>query len=474
MELIGVDAFDITGLRDIYVQINSIEEWLNKDYNFNFKRTPFGNIHLMDALNNDEEIFDVVIPNSITELKEKAFYSCSSLRSVRFEEGTAVSYIKEGTFSNCTNLVSFTIPQSIEEIDDYAFNNAFRIVEVLNNSVIEDDDLIYYFSTLKNVIHSQDQTKLVLDFNGYIFYQDGIDLILVNYIGDNEDIVIPNTATKLMMYALSDRSDIKSISFADGTQIKEISYGCMEGCYELETVNIPASITRISSSAFRECPNLKNVNFAPNSQLETIFDYAFYEDTALVSINLPSSLKSIEEGAFQRCYRLRDINFENDALLNKIGSGAFRYCYSLYQFELPSNVNNIGNSAFGSCEKLVEIINKSSLNLEKGSYEYGGIAAYAKNIITDAEDSNLIKYNGHTILYKTLEETVVVAVVVNVDRIDYDYTMTPTSILSYAFSYTTLKELSFDMYKADFLQVVKGATNWRGDVETVYLIDSRL
>ena len=61
----------------------------------------------------------VRFPDSVENIGYEAFYGCNNLRSVSFGKGLAV--ISYGAFSNCENLVSVAIPESILSIRNYAF-----------------------------------------------------------------------------------------------------------------------------------------------------------------------------------------------------------------------------------------------------------------------------------------------------------------------------------------------------------------
>ena len=49
----------------------------------------------------------VWIPNSVTEIGEKAFYNCGSVKDVMI--GTCVARIDRGAFVGCTNLTTFAV-----------------------------------------------------------------------------------------------------------------------------------------------------------------------------------------------------------------------------------------------------------------------------------------------------------------------------------------------------------------------------
>jgi len=61
----------------------------------------------------------VTIPDSVINIGRKAFFYCTGLTSVTIPD--SVINIGEDTFSNCTSLASVTIPNSVVGIGDWAF-----------------------------------------------------------------------------------------------------------------------------------------------------------------------------------------------------------------------------------------------------------------------------------------------------------------------------------------------------------------
>ena len=76
----------------------------------------------------------VTIPNSVTTIRESAFYECSRLTSVTIPN--SVESIEWGTFRRCSGLTSVTIPNSVTGIADFAFEACSGLTSVtIGNSV---------------------------------------------------------------------------------------------------------------------------------------------------------------------------------------------------------------------------------------------------------------------------------------------------------------------------------------------------
>ena len=80
----------------------------------------------------------VTIPSSVTSIGKRAFSSCFGLTSVTIPEG--VTSIGESAFSACTGLTSVTIPNSVGLIREWTFSSCFSLSTVFIGSGIKTID----------------------------------------------------------------------------------------------------------------------------------------------------------------------------------------------------------------------------------------------------------------------------------------------------------------------------------------------
>ena len=73
-------------------------------------------------------ITDVVIPDSVTEIRPSAFCNCSNIKSITIPD--SVTSIEWSAFEYCESLKEITIPNSVTEIGDYAFWGCSSLTEI--------------------------------------------------------------------------------------------------------------------------------------------------------------------------------------------------------------------------------------------------------------------------------------------------------------------------------------------------------
>ncbi len=127
---IGANAFEGCSISDVYY-VGSLEEWLCIDFG-DFGGNPcycYANLYV----NSDEKVTNLVIPSTVTEIKDNAFDCCKSLISVTIPDN--VSRIGYSAFNTCRNIVSVTISNNLSNIG----GSAFAYCSSLTNVVIPEN-----------------------------------------------------------------------------------------------------------------------------------------------------------------------------------------------------------------------------------------------------------------------------------------------------------------------------------------------
>ncbi len=130
VKYIGNETFsgNFGSLRNIYYT-GTVEDWCNIEFagNYSNPQSTDNGYHRIKLHFNGELLTDLVIPDSVTEIKRNAFERCHHLKSVKI--GSGVEKIDYGAFSACVNLetVDFGENGSLTEIGDRAFSGCSKI-----------------------------------------------------------------------------------------------------------------------------------------------------------------------------------------------------------------------------------------------------------------------------------------------------------------------------------------------------------
>ena len=94
----------------------------------------------------------IAIPNSVTSIGNSAFSGCTNLTSITIPNG--ITSIEEGTFYNCTGLSSITIPNSVTSIGEKAFANCNKLNQLIVLAPVppELEDYVFYYTYPQSVV----------------------------------------------------------------------------------------------------------------------------------------------------------------------------------------------------------------------------------------------------------------------------------------------------------------------------------
>lgn len=197
-----------------------------------------------DVFSCDQTIKSITIPDSVTEIDDRAFDRCENLFHVIISD--SVEKIGRYAFSSCKGLTNITLPSNITEIDDCAFQSNIKMTS----------------------------------------------------------IVIPSSVTKIGDGAFAGCRNLTIVSLSEG--ITEIQDFVFHKCKKLMKIAIPDSITYIGKNAFHDCKELISINIP--DKVTHIDKEAFYRCDALESITIPASVTHIGERAFWGCNNLAKVN----------------------------------------------------------------------------------------------------------------------------------------------------------------------
>lgn len=423
---IGSDAFEsCKGLTR--VEISDIGSWCNVSFG-NSNANPLSITKKLYV--NNELLTDLVIPNTVTEIKNYAFYQCETLTNVEIPNSVtligdsafyrcnrltnviipdSVTSIGRSAFYWCNRLTSVVIGKSLTEINIQAFQYCLSLVEVVNKSpfiTVEKEKLSngHVGNYALAVYNSSDEfiSKLSND-KGYIIYTDGEEKLLIGYKGAETNLVFPAYVTKIHQYAFANCGELTSVVI--GNLVTEIGTGAFGNCYQLvEVVNKSPFITitkgstengRVGANALAVYDNDSQFT----SKVSNDNGYVIYtdgEEKILIGYNgteknlvLPTYLTKINSNAFIYSNRIMSVVIGDS--VTEIGSKAFQYCESLISVVIPNSVTTIGSHAFRYCDGLTNVVIPDSVT------EIDGYA------FADCENLNSVAIGGGVIGFHAFE-----------------------------------------------------------------------
>jgi hypothetical protein len=301
---------------------------------------------------NENEIKEYIIPNSVTSIGDYAFYNCSGLTSVTIPNG--VTSIGDYAFYNCSGLTSVTIPNSVTSIDYWTFDGCSGLKSI---KVPVTDYAAFCNNTIMGLIRSNIFSKPIT-----LIDVDGNEI---------KEYIIPNSVTSIGDYAFYNCSGLTSVTIPNS--VTSIGGSAFSGCSGLTSVTIPDGVTSIDVWAFNGCSGLISVAI-PNS-VTTIMDYAFQGCSGLTSVTIPNSVTSIGYSAFENCSGLTSVTIPNS--VTSIGKGAFCRCSGITSVTIPNSVTSIDSEAFQGCSGLTSVTIPNSVT-SIGNYAFDG----CENLLT--------------------------------------------------------------------------------------------
>ena len=194
---------------------------------------------------NNTLVKEIVIPDTVTEIKDLAFCGFKGVTSVTI--GDSVKSIGKGAFYNCSSLTSITIPDSVTSIGSSAFSSCASLTSV----TIPDSVKIIGDWTFLNCTSLTD-----------VYYTGDIAswCSITFQVGDG-DFELRHNANPLR-YAENfyiNGELVENITIPEGvTVIKE---NVFYGYDRLKSVTIPKSVITIYSNAFYSCDGIENVYY---------------------------------------------------------------------------------------------------------------------------------------------------------------------------------------------------------------------
>ncbi len=284
-------------------------------------------------------------------------------------EGTTYEVVSLGTVIGkpmSTGVTSINVPKSVIFIwDNVLDSEALKEITVDKNNA--------HFTSIDGVLYTKSAYTLIK----YPSAKTGVKFTTLD-----ETYVVAYSAFRDCTY-------LQELEI--GASVKTVGYGSMGRGYLNSTADevVPnnfvdgewISIRSALTGSKKITVDTQNATFKIDNKTLYDADYTHIYlilDNGISTYTFRSSVVTIGQYAFFNCYNLEALVIGDG--VESIGKKAFDACFNLSTVTLGRSLATIGDGAFSRCENLKTVLNKSCLNVVRGSSTHGGVAFYATSV----------------------------------------------------------------------------------------------
>ena len=339
----------------------------------------------------------ITLPKGLQSFWRNPFYGCNNLTDIYVDKGSETYTSIDGVLFTKdektialfpTGRTSYSIPNGVTEIGDYAF-----------------------YDCLVSKVTVPESVEAI----GFGAFMNCSSLSEIN---------VPYGVTEIDQWTFVNCTSLKAVTIPDS--LTEIGGGAFQNCRMLSDINLPDGLKNIAGSAFQGCTSLKEISI-PDS-VTTIGAQAFYDCKALKNVTLSKNITSIQYGTFANCSVLPEIDIPDGVEIigtNYYGIGAFEGCTALKKAVVPASVTSIINNSFSI---------SSSPNLTIYGYDDSYAETYAKGHSIPFVSFGRVLKGDYDISVSARDEVLSGAVTLNVKQVSstatsvsYDLTLTDSN-----------------------------------------------
>lgn len=225
----SIDArafYNCSSLTDTYYN-GTLEDWCNISFE-NMDSSPMyyaKHFYLLNDHNEYEEVTEIIIPNTITSIKNYTFYG----------------------FSNVTNIM---IPNNVTSIGDRAFSqcSSLQYNEYGNCYFLGNEENPYL--VLVKASNTSITTATISNDTRFIMAEAFLGCKSLT------SIEIPNSVTDIGVQVFDYCSQLTSVTFEEGSKLTSIGLSAFSSCSLLTSIVIPVGVTYMGNSVFKNCSSL--------------------------------------------------------------------------------------------------------------------------------------------------------------------------------------------------------------------------
>ena len=326
-----------------------------------------------------KNIDEIIIPNTISNIKPYSFYGCGSIKEISLNN---TGSIDNNAFQNSCTQYAATLVVSSNVLD--IGNEAFMDCRALSDIQLNNSGSIGVSAFEGSALYSPSKLSIgetVGKIGSKAFFGcKGLSEITLNNSGTISGNAFQNSCTQdnATLVVASNVLDIGKEAFKGCTSLSDIQLSNTGtigvSAFEGSVLNSPAklyigeNVTAVSSKAFFGCKGLSDVTLNNSGYIgDNAFQNSMSRNSA--ELTIAKSITSIGNSAFSNCSSLQTAEINNGG---SIGNYAFNNCSSLQTAEI-NNGGSIGSYAFYGCSLLNEINIRSVGTV--GEYAFAGCQA---------------------------------------------------------------------------------------------------
>lgn len=240
-------------------------------------------------------ITEIEIPKNVTVICNKAFAYCTDLVTIEFATGSKLESIGDSAFTGCTNLVDFTIPESVTEIGEQAFYkcSALKKMSIPAGVTIIESETFSKCTNLEEILFAENALLEIIEnyafgdtkiaevtlpanlkyLDGTAFAYCGLEILTIEISEDNNEII--ELSGKYLGITYDDYNSLKRIYLSNPSRLED--YRTAEGWSYYSDI-IFAKLVDVIDSVFITNADMAeiNLNYHPAKTLLTNYRFLDY------------------------------------------------------------------------------------------------------------------------------------------------------------------------------------------------------
>ena len=247
---------------------------------------------------------------TVVSIGDVAFRNCTEIAEIVLSD--SIREIRYSAFWGCVNLTKIKMPQKILNICNAAFEGCEKLRFVLVPDLAQWCQTFFGYGVGRYVVND---TANPLRY-GKLCDAEGHEI---------SELVIPDGVGYITDWAFYGCSNITSVTMPES--VTAIGKAAFSGCANLVSVKMPSSVTSVGELLFENCKKLTTVSFPQNIKtiprnfckrctslselvipegVERIDECAF-EESSIEEVSIPRSLKSVGESVFLGCRNIKRV-----------------------------------------------------------------------------------------------------------------------------------------------------------------------